>query len=320
VTSKTSLFSAAAISAGLLVPLFVALSTAGAEGCTFPAFCRPGDIVAADLGLDPTNGELTVAFERNEVLRSRRFDASGNPLDQWRVQISRHCTAVAVNGRNREVFDASVARNAVNITGWRPDGTKIATWDTGFTGYASDMESQAWTSEIAVARYTGSELDIVALSRDATLLTTWSSGYDDPAGVVGQTADRTYYVGVGPAEGESGGRVARYDDVGTRTAEWQVPEQPVALAPGPNGDLYVATRTDAAHLGSLMVLSDLGTLRDSWPLDARPVDLEVSSEGVAYLLVLRGYGRALEILRVAPGGVRSGNWMAWMELQFPYVQ
>jgi hypothetical protein len=38
------------------------------------------------------------------------------------------------------------------------------------------------------------------------------------------------------------------------------------------------------------------------------------------VLVLRSYGRALEVLKIGPDGSRTGSWMAWMELQMPYVR
>ena len=311
---------ASALLALLALSILVAVAPTGAaaQGCTVPPLCLAGDIASADLGRDPTTGELTVAAEINQVLHSRRFGPDGSRIGAWRAEIYHRSSSVSVNGRTREVYEATVARNAVNITRRRDDGFKLESWDTGFTGYAGDLEAEAWSSELLMARYTGSELRLVALSRDGAMLATWQSGYDEPAPVVDLTTDRVYYLGVGPAEeGGSGGRVARYDDLGRRTAEWPVEERPAALAAGPDGNVYVATRTWEPHQGSLIVLSDLGTARDTWPLGARPVDVEVALDGTAHVLVLCCSGRGLGVVTIAPDGRRSGGWMAWMELYLP---
>ena len=86
-----------------------------------------------------------------------------------------------------------------------------------------------------------------------------------------------------------------------------------------DGNVYVATRTWEPHQGSLIVLSDLGTARDTWPLGARPVDVEVALDGTAHVLVLCCSGRGLGVVTIAPDGRRSGGWMAWMELYLPYI-
>jgi len=305
--------------AGLACVAAVTAPAASGQACVGPALCQPGDITSADLGVDPTTGEVTVVFERDGYLHARRFDASERLLGAWSAQIFQASSAVAVNGRTREVYDTSVARGAVNVTRYRADGFKLETWDTGFTGYVSDIEADPWSSELILARTFGSDVQLITLSRDGALLASWLTGYDEPAAAVALTTDRRYYLGVGAAEG-AGGRVARYDDLGTRTAEWAVDERPVALALGPDNNLFVATRTEAAHRGSVIVLSDFGTVRDTWPLGARPVDIEVTPDGNVYVLLLRAYGRALQVVRLSPGGQRTAAWMAWMQLQLPAVR
>ena len=283
-----------------------------------PPLYMPGDITAAGMGLDPTTGEVSVGFEINKVLESRRFAADGTRMGGWRMPIQTRVSTLAINGRTRELYEASTVRGAINITRWHEDGHKLETWDTGFTGFATDIDVDPWGGELLVGHFQGERLDLITLSRDGALLATWDSGYVDPAACVTLTTDRRYYVGLEGDE-EAVGRVARYDDLGDRTAEWPVDERPVALALGPDDVLYVATRTELSHRGSVLLISDLGTVMESWPLGARPVDIDVDENGVVQVLLLRSYGRALEVVVLGPDGALLRSWMALMSLLIPSV-
>lgn len=310
----------AARMAVLAVGIFGALlvAPAWAQERLEPPLHSPGDIVAAGMGVNPETGEVMVGFEVSRVLEARRYAPGGQAMDVWRTLISRESTTIAVNGLTRELYEAYTARGAIVVTRWRDDGAPIDTWDTGFTGFATDVETEPWGGEVLVGQFDGQALQLLSLSRDGALLSSWSSGYADPAGCVTLTNDRRYFLGVAAQEG-SGGRVARYDDLGGRTAEWPVDERPVAMGMGPENSLYVATRTNASHLGSVIVLSDYGTVRETWPLGARPLDIEVMEDGRAYLLLLQSQGRALQVLELGPDGRPMRSFMALMRLLLPTV-
>jgi hypothetical protein len=297
----------------------VGSSRLSAEETVRPPLYTPGDITAADLSVDPDNGEVVVGYFLDGNLASVRYAPDGRELARWHTPAFGATSAVAVHGRTHELYDASTHDGAITLIRYRGDGMKLSSWNSGFKNYATDVEADEWTGEVVMGRYTGDSFSFVTLSKDGSLLSSWASGYDDPAGVVAQTPSRVYYGGVSASEGD-GGVIARYDDLGRKTAEWPIDERPVAMAHGPDGVLYVATRTEKAHRGSVLQITDLGTIVSRWPLGARPVDIKVEQDSDVYLLLLRSYGRALEVVRLGPDGTPRASWMARMQLALPVLR